>query len=175
VKSKDAKVKKSIFETYFDFKSSIHFIKPHQVLALNRGEKKKELKVTLEIPEIFERDLECECLRLINPMQNEIRQLISEAMKDAYKRLVKPQIRRKIRSNLTRNAEKESLVVFANNLRELLLTPPCRNSVIMGLDPGFKHGCKVAVIDSQGKSVIKKSTYFRLRSDRPHTTHLLDF
>ena len=139
VKSKDPKKSKSTFENYADFRCSISSIKPHQILALNRGEKKKELKITIEIPDVFERDLECSSLRLINPKNPEIRNLISEATKEAYKRLVKPQIKRKIRSTLTRYAEKQSLEVFANNLRELLLTSPCRNSVIMGLDPGKRH------------------------------------
>ena len=131
-KSKSKK-SSSTFESYFDFRCSINSIKPHQVLALNRGEKKKELKLAVEIPDVFERDLECTCLRLVHPQHSQIKNLISEAMKEAYKRLVKPMIKRKVRAFLTRNAEKEALNVFANNLRELLLTPPCRNSVIMAI------------------------------------------
>ena len=137
VKTKAGQAKnKSRFESYFDFRCSINSIKPHQVLALNRGEKKKELKLGVEIPDaVFERDLECTCLRLVRrpPGDSQIKNLISEAMKEAYKRLVKPMIKRKVRALLTRNAEKEALNVFANNLRELLLTPPCRNSVIMAI------------------------------------------
>ena len=90
-------------------------------------------------------------------------QLISASISEAYKRLVKPSIKRKVRSSLTKTAESQGLDVFAENLRELLLTLPCRNSVVMGLDPGFKHGCKVAVIDVNGNVLQTGVVYPRVQ------------
>ena len=154
----------SAFKHYFDFKCSIKHIKPHQVLAINRGEKRKELKVTLDIPdEIFEKKLEKFCLNLVRVQNHEKKQLIASSVSESYKRLVKPAIKRKIRSSLTKSAESQGLDVFAENLRELLLTLPCRNSVVMGLDPGFKHGCKIAVIDCNGQVLRTGVVYPRVQ------------
>ena len=148
----------SSFNNYFDFKSSIKSIKGHQILAINRGEKKKELKVTLDIPdENFEKKLGYFCTDLVGNGSH--KKLIFEAMQEAYKRLVKPKMKRKIRANLTKMAEHSALNVFAENLRQLLLTFPCRHSVVMGLDPGFKNGCKLAVINEHGK-VLKTNTFY---------------
>jgi len=155
----------SAFKNYFDFKCYIKQIKSHQVLAINRGEKRKELKVTVDIPDgNLEKQLERFCLNLVKAHTNyERSQLISASISEAYKRLVKPSIKRKVRSSLTKTAESQGLDVFAENLRELLLTLPCRNSVVMGLDPGFKHGCKVAVIDVNGNVLQTGVVYPRVQ------------
>ncbi len=154
---KNANKDKSVFRNYFDFKTSAFYIQSHQVLAINRGEKKKELQVSVELPDqVFEKLLVDYCIKLTRPKQPF---LMQEAMSEAYNRLVKARIKRKVRSRLTDKAEKDGLDVFAKNLRELLLTFPCRNSVVMGLDPGFTHGCKLAVIDQKGQVLTTHILY----------------
>lgn len=142
------KDKQKTFQNYHDFQTSILRVKSHQILAINRGEKKKELRVKVDIPDVIYRQLESFCLR---QFQDADETRLKPALNEAYGRLVKPMIQRRIRASLTKKAELESLDVFADNLRQLLLTAPCRNSVIMGLDPGFKHGCKMAVIDAKAQ------------------------
>ena len=122
-------------------------------LKLFRGEKRKELCVKFNMPDVLQEDLKYFCIRLIKA-NAEKKKIIGQAITEVYKRLVKKQIQRRIRSNLTKKAEIEALDVFADNLRQLLMTPACKNAVILGLDPGFKHGCKFACIDNVQGNVI---------------------
>ncbi len=149
---KGVQTKSQPFESYYDFKSPVRYLKPHQILAINWGEKKKELKVKVVLPERFSSQLERHVINLYSEAcQDTIkRSMIREAISEVYSRLVKPLVQRRLRSNLTKKAETASVDVFADNLRNLLLTPPCRNMTILGIDPGFKHGSKMAVIDVKG-------------------------
>ena len=156
--SKSREGKSTDFEHYFNFSNSVRYLKSHQVLAINRGEKRKEITVKFDIPDAIQEDLKYFCIRLVQA-HGEKKRLIGDAMVEVYKRLVKKQIQRRIRTNLTKKAETESLDVFADNLRQLLMTPPCKNAVVLGLDPGFKHGCKYACTDVQG-NVLKTGVIY---------------
>lgn len=152
---KKSSSQKSQFDNYFDFKNSIGRLKSHQILAINRGEKKKELKVKIVVPDILAKDLERKCLE-INPLQSyQKRTFVSKSIQESFKRLIKPMIQRRVRTNLTKKADLEALDVFAENLRNLLLTSPCSNTSILSIDPGFKHGCKLAIID--GKGIVQET------------------
>ena len=111
----------------------------YRVYFFYRGEKRKEISVKFDIPDVLQEDLKYFCVRLVQAT-DEKKRIICNAMTEVYKRLVKKQIQRRIRSNLTKKAEIESLDVFADNLRQLLMTPPCKSVVILGLDPGIDYG-----------------------------------
>ncbi|XP_033125800.1 S1 RNA-binding domain-containing protein 1-like [Anneissia japonica] len=140
------------FENYFNFKVPAKDIKPHQVLALNRGDALKELSVKLELSPHVCKSFKSWCLNRWIPKFSRAdgKGLLTSAIDDAYKRLIQPLIVRQIRSELTRSAERASIDVFAQNLKRLLLTPPVRGKVIIGLDPGFRNGCKAAIISETG-------------------------
>lgn len=136
------------YQMYHDFKEPIRSIVSHRILAINRGEKEKFLKVTIDVPE--EEIIENIKLRYIKrPSKTE--ELIFDAIVDAYKRLISPSIEREIRNILTEKAEEQALKVFSRNLKGLLLQPPVKDKVIMGFDPAYRTGCKIAVIDTSGK------------------------
>lgn len=141
------------YETYFEFSCPAKFIKAHQVLALNRGEANKVLSVKVNIPDWFERQLQGYCRkRWLNRGGNsEFRtKMVLSSLEDGYKRLLHPLISRQTRAELSKNAEDASILVFLENLRKLLLTPPHRGKTILSIDPGFAHGCKVAVLSGNG-------------------------
>lgn len=136
------------YQMYHDFKEPIRSIVSHRILAINRGEKEKFLKVTIDVPE--EEIIENIKLRYIKrPSKTE--ELIFDAIVDAYKRLISPSIEREIRNILTEKAEEQALKVFSRNLKGLLLQPPVKDKVIMGFDPAYRTGCKIAVIGTSGK------------------------
>jgi uncharacterized protein len=140
---------RSEYEIYYDFSSGLKKIQPHQILAINRGEKEKFLSVSIE----FEEEKALEKIRsnyIKNPNSIFLAEL-ETAIRDSYKRLIAPAIEREVRGELTEKAEKHAINVFARNLKSLLLQPPVRGKIIMGIDPGFRTGCKVAVIDPTGK------------------------
>ncbi|KAH9492897.1 S1 RNA-binding domain-containing protein 1, partial [Bulinus truncatus] len=140
------------FEQFFNYKIYVKNLKPHQVLAINRGEDLKLLTVKISIPEnakeIFISFVLSKLLRNVYQQHNQ--NLIKQAVVDAYDRLIEPMLCRQIRVELTKDAEKASITVFVSNLKRLLLAPPVKNKTIMSLDPGFKNGCKVAVISPTG-------------------------
>ncbi|MFZ0391801.1 MAG: Tex family protein [Calditrichia bacterium] len=139
----------SEFELYYDFNEPVKRLVPHRILAINRGEKENMLKVWLEVEE--ERPLQ-EIRRLFIKNQASVfTGQLEAALKDAYKRLIMPSIEREIRNELTEKAETHAIDVFATNLKNLLLQAPIKDKIIMGIDPGFRTGCKVAVIDETGK------------------------
>lgn len=153
--SKKSKTKlEDVYKNYADFKCPVKSLKPHQVLAINRAEKKKQLVVTVEVPQQALNGFEWHCKNIYlakSEVNKKKKEMIVKAIQDGYKRLVKPMVQRRIRSMLSRDAENASLGVFADNLRHLLLTPPCRGVNILGIDPGFKHGCKLACINGSGE------------------------
>jgi len=143
----------SKYETYFEFSCPAKFIKAHQVLALNRGEANKVLSVKVNIPDWFERQLQGYCRRrwLNRGANTDFRtKMVLSSLEDGYKRLLHPLISRQTRAELSKNAEDASILVFLENLRKLLLTPPLRGKTILSIDPGFGHGCKVAVLSGNG-------------------------
>ncbi|CAH1792511.1 unnamed protein product [Owenia fusiformis] len=140
------------YEQYYNFKVPVKYAKPHQVLAINRGETKKLLTVKINIPEqVKERFVRfCQQKFTHRNCSDLVRSIIQKSIEDAYKRLIHPLICRQFRSDLKKVAEKASIDVFAGNLKQLLLTPPIRGKVVLGVDPGFTNGCKLAVTDPMG-------------------------
>lgn len=148
VKNKE-KDEKSVYEMYYDYLEAIRSIVSHRILALNRGEKEEVLKVTIEAPK--ERILSYLKKEIIKTKEEAVAALLEAAIEDSYKRLIHPSIEREIRSQLTEKAEEQAIDVFAVNLRNLLLQPPLKGRTILGVDPAFRTGCKLAVIDETGK------------------------
>jgi len=138
----------SVYTNYYDYSEPIDKIAHHRILALDRGEKENFLKVSVELDDVSATGL------IINKYVvngSACAELVRESATDSYKRLIFPSIEREIRNELTANASEQAIKVFASNLRQLLLQAPLKNSTILGLDPGYRTGCKVAVIDSTGK------------------------
>jgi protein Tex len=138
---------RSPYEMYYDYREPVRKIPPHRILALNRGEKEEFLTVKIEVPTE-------QILNLIQQVfvkQGPSAVIVNNATEDAYKRLIAPSIEREVRGELTEKAEEQAIKVFAANLRQLLLQPPVRGKVVLGLDPGFRTGCKFAVVDDTGK------------------------
>lgn len=138
---------RSAFEMYYDYRELLRKIPPHRILALNRGEKEEFLSVKIEVP------VE-EVLRIIQGFYlktGPCAPVVASAIEDAYKRLIAPSIEREVRGELSGKAEEQAIKVFAANLRQLLLQPPVRGKVVLGLDPGFRTGCKFAAVDDTGK------------------------
>ncbi len=148
---------RSDYEMYYDYAEPVKRIVPHRVLAINRGEREKFLKVAIEIDEgkILPR---IEARFLKNPRAISREQVVL-AIHDAFKRLIFPSIEREIRNELTEKADTHAIQVFAKNLKNLLLQPPVRGKIIMGIDPGYRTGCKVAVIDETGKYLEGDTIY----------------
>ncbi|XP_004930431.1 S1 RNA-binding domain-containing protein 1 isoform X1 [Bombyx mori] len=133
------------YKIYFDWKCPSHFVKSYQTLALNRGEDEKILSVKVVVPDWFYNNLERFCITLWNGIF-----WIKKGLSDAYSRLIKPWLSRQVRSELTVAAQKEAIKTFTTNLEKYLLTEPIKNRRIAGLDPGFKAGCKVGIINHNG-------------------------
>ena len=151
------KEEKSVYEMYYDYKEPVKAIANHRILAINRGEKDKFLKVSLDMSE-EEIISKLESL-IIKNQQSDSKIYLEKTIEDSYKRLIFPSIEREIRSNLTERAEEEAIKVFSLNLEPLLMQPPISGKVIMGLDPGFRTGCKVAVVDDTGKLLGYTTVY----------------
>ena len=139
----------SVYEMYYDFEESVAKLAGHRILALNRGEKEKVLTVKLEAPEDeIIRYLEKKTLHRDNPYTTPY---LKAAVADSYERLIAPAIEREIRNALTESAQEGAIRVFGKNLEQLLMQPPIRGQVVLGWDPAFRTGCKLAVVDATGK------------------------
>ncbi len=138
----------SVYENYYDFSEPVAKIANHRILALDRGEKEDFLKVSITAPDETPAAM---CANKYVKNQSASASIVEAAADDSYKRLIFPSIEREIRSVLSENAAEQAIKVFAENLRQLLLQPPIKNTVTLGLDPGFRTGCKVAVVDHTGK------------------------
>lgn len=148
--AKDEKAE-SVYEMYYDFEESVNRLAGHRVLALNRGEKEKFLTVKIEAPEEdIIRYLEKKTLHGDNPYTTPILKAVAE---DSYKRLIAPAIEREIRNDLTEKAEDGAIEVFKKNLEQLLMQPPIVGQTVLGWDPAFRTGCKLAVVDPTGKVI----------------------
>lgn len=143
------KEEESVYEMYYEYSEPIRQIAGHRVLAVNRGEKEKFLTVKIEAPsEDILRYLEKKVIRTSN---EEIKGILRDVIQDSYKRLIAPAIERELRSDLTEKAEEGAIKVFGTNLEQLLMQPPISDRVVLALDPAFRTGCKIAVVDGTGK------------------------
>ena len=148
--AKDAETE-SVYEMYYEFEEALSKLAGHRILALNRGEKEKFLTVKIEAPEDdILRYLEKQVIRQDNPYTTPV---LKEVVEDSYKRLIAPAIEREIRSELTETAEDGAIEVFGKNLHQLLMQPPIIGQVVLGWDPAFRTGCKLAVVDATGKVI----------------------
>lgn len=139
----------TVFDLYYEFSEGISKIPDHRVLAINRGEKEKKLKVKVIAPvEEIHKDMKD---FVINNEKSIFTGLLNDVIEDSYKRLMAPSIEREMRNLLNERAEKEAVKVFARNTEKLLMVPPVKNARIISLDPGYRTGCKVAVLDETGK------------------------
>jgi uncharacterized protein len=148
---------KTPYEGYYQYQEGVSKIPNHRVLAINRGEKEKKLKVKIVAPvdEIIH-DLEQQVIRSESSI---FHPLLLDCIKDGYKRLMAPSIEREIRTSLTERAEKEAVKIFAKNTEKLLMVPPVKGARIISLDPGFRTGCKVAVLDETGSLLAHTTVY----------------
>lgn len=137
-----------VYKNYFEFSEPVKKIAGHRILALDRGEKEDALKVSVELPEGAGESL---CVKEFVRNDSACGGLVRAACEDSCKRLVFPSIEREVRAELSANAQEGAIKVFASNLRQLIMAPPVKNTVTLGLDPGYAHGCKCAVVDSTGK------------------------
>lgn len=153
--AKDASAE-SVYEMYYAYQEPLRKLPPHRVLAINRGEREDILKVKLEVPvEKIHDFIGRQWLR----GESVSRAVLVGAIEDAYKRLIAPSIEREVRGELTEKAEEHAIQIFAENLRNLLLQPPVRGQVVLGVDPAFRTGCKLAVVDDTGKVLDIAVTY----------------
>ena len=137
----------SVFEMYYDYSEPVKKLPSHRILAINRGEKEKILSVKIEAPiENILKKIENKIIR-DNKYTTDI---LKEAIEDSYKRLIAPAVEREIRNDMTEKAEESAIKVFGENLKQLLLQPPIKDKVVLALDPGYRTGCKVAVVDGTG-------------------------
>lgn len=147
-KARDEK-EKSVYENYYDYKEAVSKIPGHRILAINRGEKEKFLTVRIGAPEEkILRYLEKQVIRRDN---SQTKELLKEVIEDSYHRLIAPAIEREVRNELTEKAEDGGIKIFGKNLEQLLMQPPITGRVVLGWDPAFRTGCKLAVVDATGK------------------------
>ncbi|EGD52773.1 Tex-like protein [Thermoanaerobacter ethanolicus JW 200] len=150
------KQERSPYEMYYDYKEAVKTIPPHRILAINRAEREKYISVKIEI------DSERIINRLIESKVNKasiFAEYYKKAIEDSYKRLIAPSIEREIRNTLTEKAEEKAIIVFKENLKSLLLQPPIKGHVVMGFDPAYRTGCKIAIVDETGKLLDTATIY----------------
>lgn len=138
----------TVYENYYDFSEPVSKIAGHRILAVDRGEKEGALKVSVEVPEGAG---ERACISKYAVNSSKCAEYVRLACIDSYKRLIYPSIERELRSELSEKAQEGAIKVFSENLGQLLMQPPVKNTVTLGLDPGYTHGCKIAVVDRTGK------------------------
>ncbi len=164
----ECKVKKNnndlskTYEMYYDYTEMVKYIKPHRILAINRAEKEDVISVNIKV----DKDHILNYLenRIIKNKDSFVCDIVNDAILDSYKRLIFPSIEREIRSDITKKAEEVAIDNFGKNLEKLLLTPPMKEKMVLGLDPAYRTGCKLAVIDKTGKKLDIKVIY-------PHQPH----
>lgn len=147
--AKDAE-QESVYEMYYSYREPVRKLPPHRILAINRGEREDVLKVALEVPaEKIHAYIGRQIFRSGQP--SPVRDILLRVIEDAYKRLLAPSIEREVRGELTEKAEEHAITIFSANLRNLLLQPPVKGKVVLGVDPAYRTGCKLAVVDDTGK------------------------
>lgn len=155
--TKNSNEEKSVYDMYYDYSESVKTIAPHRVLAINRGEKEDFLKVKVEINN--EKVINYIINEYANDKNLKNKEVIVSAIEDSYKRLIFPSIEREIRNTLTENAQERAISVFGKNVKSLLLQAPVKDKVVMGFDPAFRTGCKIAVVDKNGKLLDTTTVY----------------
>jgi len=145
----EEKDEKKVFEMYYQYEEPIKKIVPHRVLALNRGEKEGILRVAIEPP--TEQIVAYLKKKIVSDQRTIVADILFETLEDAYRRLIQPSIEREIRKELTEKAEDQAIRVFSENLRKLLLQPPLKGTIVLGIDPAYRTGCKLAAVDETGK------------------------
>lgn len=148
---------KSAYEMYYDYSEPILKMPSHRILAINRGEKEEFLKVKLEKPE--DKIIDYLKKQVIRDYKSQFAEMLENTITDAWKRLIEPSIEREIRSDLTEKAEVQAIKVFGKNAKQLLMQPPIKNMTVMGFDPAYRTGCKIAVIDKTGKVLATTTVY----------------
>ncbi len=161
-KKKNAEDEDKVYEMYYEFQEPVRQLKSYRVLALNRGEKEKVLNVSIDVDTAYIESYLKE--KVIKNESSFVTPLVLDAIKDSYKRLIAPSIEREIRSELTEKANEVAIDNFGNNLEKLLLQPPMKEKVVLGFDPAYRTGCKLAVMDETGKMETIKVIY-------PHEPH----
>ncbi len=149
VSKDEEKDEKKVFEMYYEYDEAIGKIVPHRILALNRGEKEGVLRVSVKTD--TDKILNYLSRKMNLNADNPSAAIIKEAIEDSYKRLIQPSIEREIRNELTEKAEDQAIFIFSENLRNLLLQPPLKGKMVLGVDPAYRTGCKFAVVDPTGK------------------------
>ena len=147
---------KTAYQMYYDFNEKVNHLPSHRILAINRGEKEECLKVKLEKPEDKILDLTAKDMIKGN---TQFTSMLQTTIEDSWKRLIEPSIDREIRSDLTEKAEEQAIKVFGKNAKPLLLAPPLKGMTVMGFDPAYRTGCKIAVIDETGKLLATTTVY----------------
>lgn len=155
--SRAAKEEDSVYRMYYDFREPISRIARHRVLAVNRGEKEGFLQVKIEVPE--ELIIEFLMAKTVREKRSITSEFVVKAVEDSYKRLISPSVENEVRNELTELAGEQAIKVFAENLRNLLLQPPVKGRVVLGLDPAYRTGCKLAVVDDTGKVLATDVIY----------------
>lgn len=154
--SKAAKDEKSVYEMYYDYAEAVSKIPSHRILAINRGEKEEFLKVKIDgTDEPALNYLNGQVIKKDSPYE----EILKEIIEDAYKRLIKPSVENEVRNDLTGVAEEQAIKVFGQNAKKLLLQPPLKGLTVMGFDPAYRTGCKIAVIDETGKLLDTTTVY----------------
>nr|WP_144925559.1 Tex family protein [Paenibacillus bovis] len=145
----EEKDEKRVFENYYEYEEPVKKIVPHRILALNRGENEDILRVSFSAN--TDKILTHLHRKFVKNTNSFVTQVVTAAMEDGYKRLIEPAIEREIRNELTEKAEDQSIHIFSENLRNLLLQPPLKGKIVLGVDPAYRTGCKLAVVDETGK------------------------
>jgi uncharacterized protein len=177
---KNAKDENKVYEMYYNYEEKVKFIKPHRILALNRGEKEKVLTVSIKVDN--EPIIDFLKKKLIGKKESFVNDIVIEAIEDSYKRLIAPSIEREIRSELTEKGEESAIDNFGKNLEALLLTPPIKEKVVLAFDPGFVNGCKLAVVDKNGmyldstviKPFLNSNSEDRIKSSKDIVVKLIN-
>ncbi|MDW4528994.1 Tex family protein [Rossellomorea marisflavi] len=146
---KEEEDEKNVYEMYYAYQEPIHKVVPHRILAMNRGEKEGILRVGVQADS--ESILRFLNKQVIKDTRSQAASIVQEAIEDGYKRLILPSVEREIRGELTDKAEDQAIHIFSENLRKLLLQPPMKGRTVLGVDPAFRTGCKLAIIDETGK------------------------
>ncbi|MEN6315952.1 MAG: Tex family protein [Clostridiaceae bacterium] len=155
--SEALKEEDSVYRLYYDFREPVSKIAKHRILAINRGEKEEFLKADIEMPEeLIVAYLKSKNVKKERSITSEY---VERAVEDSYKRLLEPSIKNEVRNELTELAGEQAMKVFAENLRSLLLQPPVKGRVVLGLDPAYRTGCKIAVVDDTGRVLVTTVIY----------------
>jgi protein Tex len=159
------------YQLYYEFNESVTRLVPHRILALNRAEREEVLRVSANLPyEQAQPEMtQYYPVKVTSPFA----ELLSEAMEDGYKRLLAPAMEREVRVELTRKAEEHAINIFAANLRNLLLQPPLRGKKVLGIDPGYRTGCKLTIVDETGKYLASDTLYLHQSEKAPQTLRKL--